>query len=215
MNSKPASMGRLPYIVALTGGIASGKTLVSDEFSKLGVEVIDTDVIAHQIVEPGQPALQEIELAFGSAIKGDNGRLKRRELRAIIFSDTDKREKLETILHPRIRQEVGNAIDKVNSAYCILVVPLLFEKGVYPNVNRVLVIDVAPETQIERLMARDHSSRDQARQALASQATRTQRLEIADDILDNSGSPAVLRKSLAKLHRKYLTLATSYLDLDR
>jgi len=198
-----------PYTVALTGGIASGKTLVSDEFAKLSVPVIDTDVIAHDIVEPGQPALKEIESIFGSDIIGANGYLKRPELRALIFSDPDARKKLESILHPMIRQEAARAIAKISYAYCILVIPLLVERGAYPNVNRILVVDVEPETQIDRLMARDNSSRQQAEQALASQAGRGQRLKIADDVLDNSGSLEQATNKVAQLNLKYLRLAKS------
>ena len=207
MTAELPTPDKLPYTVALTGGIASGKTLVSDEFAKLGVSVIDTDVIAHQIVEPGKPALGEIESVFGSDIIDDDGGLIRQALRALIFSDPDERRKLESILHPRIRQEASVAVARVTSAYCILVIPLLAEKGSYPNVNRVLLVDVEPETQISRLVARDNTSEEQARQALASQASRSQRLKIADDILDNSGSPEQARKAVARLHQKYLALA--------
>jgi len=203
----PVKTDSLPYIVALTGGIASGKTLVSDEFTRLGVPVIDTDVIAHEIVEPGQPALAEIEGAFGSGVIAADGRLKRSELRKIIFLDPELRRKLESILHPRIRQKAGEAIAKVTSAYCILVIPLLAEKSTYPNVDRILVIDVRPETQIDRLMARDNSDRKQAEQVLAAQSTREQRLKIADDILDNSGLPEQAREEVARLNIKYLQLA--------
>jgi dephospho-CoA kinase len=199
---------RPPFTVALTGGIASGKTLVSDEFSKLGIAIIDTDVIAHEIVEPGQPALMEIQDYFGSDIIDKNGRLNRSELRALIFSNPDARGKLESILHPRIRQKATKAAAKISSAYCILVIPLLTEKGTYPNVNRILVVDVEPETQITRLMARDGSSRKQAEQILAAQAGRSDRLKIADDVLDNSGSPEQARRKVARLHQKYLQLAS-------
>ena len=180
---------------------------MSTEFAKLGVPVIDTDVIAHQLVEPGQPALQEIEKVFGPNVLDETGRLKRPELRAMIFADPGKRMKLESILHPRIRQEAADAVARVSSAYCILVIPLLAEKGVYPIIERVLVVDVDPETQISRLMARDGSSREQAEQALASQASREQRLRIADDVLENSGSPEQARKAVAELHRRYTKLA--------
>ena len=196
-----------PYTVALTGGIASGKTLISDEFSNLGVPVIDTDVIAHQIVEPGQPALQEIEAAFGASIIGEDGRLRRRELRALIFSDQDSQRRLESILHPLIRQEVTRAIAKVKTSYCILVIPLLAEHGAYPNVDRVLVVDVDPEVQIERLMSRDNSDRQQAEKALAAQAGREQRLAIADDVLLNSASREQARLEVARLHEIYTQLA--------
>jgi dephospho-CoA kinase len=197
----------LPYTVALTGGISSGKTLVSDEFAKLDVPIIDTDVIAHQLVEPGQPALNEIESVFGSRFIDSSGRLKRSDLRELIFSDPDSRKKLESILHPRIRLKVDEAIAKVTSDYCILVIPLLVENGFYPNIDRILVVDVEPETQIKRLMARDNSSRQQAERALASQAERMQRSAIADDILDNSGSLMQIRRKVALLHKKYTQLS--------
>ena len=203
----PAQTDSLPYTIALTGGIASGKTLVSDEFAKLNVSIIDMDVIAHEVVEPGQPALREIENTFGPGIIDTNGRLKRSELRALIFSDPESRKKLESILHPVIRRRAGEAIAKVASAYCILVIPLLTDRSVYPNVDRVLVIDVEPETQINRLMARDNSSRKQAEQALASQLSREQHLKIADDVLDNSGPPEQVRHEVVRLNLQYLQLA--------
>jgi len=196
-----------PFTIALTGGIASGKTLISDEFKKLGVPIVDTDVIAHQIVEPGQPALLEIENAFGKEILDESGRLRRKNLRELIFTNPEARKTLESILHPKIMDKVSQAIEKIKHDYCILVIPLLAEGGAYPNVNRVLVVDVDPETQITRLMARDSSTRQQAIQALSSQASREQRLAIADDILENSGSPGTAQHTVLKLHEKYLRLA--------
>ncbi len=203
----PVSVHSLPYTVALTGGIASGKTLVSDEFAKLGVPIIDTDVIAHEIVRPGRAALDEILTSFGPDIIDENGELRRSELRKMIFSDPDARKKLESILHPKIRQKAGKAIARVSSAYCILVIPLLVERSAYPNIDRILVVDVEPETQIRRLMFRDGSSRAQAKQALASQANREQRLKIADDVLDNSVLPEQARLEVARLNLEYLNLA--------
>lgn len=199
-----------PYIVALTGGIASGKTLVSDEFARLGVPVIDTDVIAHAIVEPGQPALQAIKDIFGPEITDKNGRLRRSDLRALIFSDSKARKQLESILHPIIRAEVNNAIKTVTTAYCILVIPLLSDVNSYPKVDRVLVIDVEPDVQISRLMARDGCTRQQARQALDAQINRIQRLQIADDILNNSGSAAQARLKVNRLHKEYIQRAALY-----
>ena len=196
-----------PYTVALTGGIASGKTMISNEFVGLGVPVIDTDIIAHQLVEPGQPALKEIEDVFGSKVIDDSGRLKRSELRSLIFSDPVKRKKLESILHPKIREKAAKAVADAESDYCILVIPLLAERGTYPNVDRVLVIDVEIETQISRLMARDNSSRNQAELALAAQASRKQRLNIADDVLENSGSLHQARHKVSQLHLKYIQLS--------
>ena len=196
-----------PYTVALTGGIASGKTLVSDAFGTLAVPVVDTDLIAHNLVEPGQPALREIEEVFGSGVIDSSGRLDRQKLRVLVFANTGMRTKLETILHPRIRQVTSETVAKITFAYCILVIPLLVEKGSYPNIDRVLVVDVAPEIQINRLMARDNSDFKQAKQVLASQASREQRLEIADDVLENSGSPQEARDKVARFHQKYLKLA--------
>ena len=202
----PASIHH-PFTVALTGGIASGKTMVSNEFARLGVPVVDTDVIAHHLVEPGQPALKQIEDVFGSDIIDESGYLNRQKLRSLIFSDPAKRLKLESILHPKIRFEAGEAVARVNFDYCILVIPLLAERGSYPNVDRILVIDVDIETQISRLMARDNSNRKQAAQILAAQASRKHRLSIADDVLENSGSLQQARDKVAQLHQKYLQLA--------
>jgi len=196
-----------PFTVALTGGIASGKTLVSDEFKELGVPVVDTDVIARQVVTPGLPALREIASAFGTKVIDGRGYLNRQYLRAEIFSDPDARKKLESILHPRIRQEAGEVIAGLKSDYCLLVIPLLAEHSRYPGIDRVLVVDVAPELQIRRLMSRDQCDQKRAEQILASQATREQRLSIADDVLDNSGSPGALTREVLQLHRKYRNLS--------
>ena len=196
-----------PFTIALTGGIASGKTLVSDEFSRLGVPVIDTDVIAHKLVERGQPALQEIKDVFGPKFIGVNGQLKRSNLRTLIFSNPTARKKLESILHPKIKGEVNRIITELITNYCILVIPLLTDRANYPNVNRILVVDVKPEVQIMRLMARDNCNRKQAEQALAAQISRAQRLKIADDILENSSSPARVCAIVASLHEKYLNMS--------
>jgi len=196
-----------PFTIALTGGIAAGKTLVSDTFATLGAAVIDTDVIAHQLVEPGATALNEISHVFGSDILSSDGRLNRKALRALIFTRPDARKQLESILHPRIRHEVEAAMTRVRQDYCILVIPLLVERSAFPAINRVLLVDVGPEIRIKRLMARDHSSHGQAELALASQPSRAQRLKIADDILGNSGPAAQTRAEVAKLHKKYTELA--------
>jgi dephospho-CoA kinase len=196
-----------PYVVALTGGIASGKTMISDEFARLGVPVIDTDVIAHEIVEPGQPALQNIVDSFGPTIIDAHGQLKRSDLRALIFSNPSAREKLESILHPRIRKKVSDSIQKMRADYCILVIPLLAERDSYPSVNKVLVVDVEPEMQILRLILRDCCTAEQAKQALAAQISRGERLQFADDVLNNSGSPEQARHGVKQLHKKYTQLA--------
>ncbi len=203
----PAEPADHPYTVVLTGGIASGKTLVSDEFAKHGVGIIDADIIAHEIVTRGRPALKDIETAFGKAFIDDNGLLKRENLRALIFSDSQARKKLESILHPRIRREITRAITLIKSTYCLLVIPLFAERGAYPTVDRVLVVDVKPTTQLDRLMKRDKTSRRQAQQALASQSSRADRLRLADDVLENSGTIAATRQRIDLLHKKYLELA--------
>lgn len=197
----------MPFTVALTGGIASGKSLVSNEFKRLGVQIIDMDIIAREIVEPGQPGLQEIESVFGSGMIDTNGRLKRTELRSLVFSDPAARKKLESILHPRIRQSAETAVTRVTSSYCILVIPLLHDTKNYPHIGRVLVVDVEPEVQITRLISRDNCTRAQAKQALSSQISREERLKIADDVLDNSGTTHQVRDRVAQLHIKYTELA--------
>jgi dephospho-CoA kinase len=196
-----------PFVVALTGGIASGKTMISDEFARLGVPVIDTDVIAHELVGPGQPALQDIVDNFGSTIIDAHGQLKRSDLRALIFSNPEARKKLESILHPPIQEEVSDSINKISADYCILVIPLLAERDSYPIIERVLVVDVEPEKQIRRLMLRDNCNSEQAKQALAAQISRGERLQLADDVLINSGSPKQACHGVNKLHKKYTQLA--------
>jgi len=207
-----ADLADHPYTVVLTGGIAAGKTLISDEFAKLGVEIIDADVIARELVTPGRAALKEIEAAFGPSIIDDNGHLMRENMRALIFSDPQARKKLESILHPKIRQEITRATTLIRSAYCILVIPLFAENGAYPKVDRVLVVDVKPAVQLDRLMKRDKSNRKLAQQALASQSSRADRLRLADDIVENTGTQASARRKVAQLHQKYTQLAARRKD---
>jgi dephospho-CoA kinase len=207
VTEQAAASANHPFVVALTGGIASGKTLVSNEFARLGVPVIDTDIIARQVVEPGQPALEEIRQTFDSTVINKEGNLRRSQLRALIFSDPEARKKLESILHPRIRRQAMAEVAAVDYPYCILVIPLFTEKGAYPLTSRVLVVDTPESIQIERLMARDDCSLKQANRALKAQASREQRLKIADDIIENSGTVDQVRQTVAKLHLKYLELA--------
>ncbi|MFU8878102.1 MAG: dephospho-CoA kinase, partial [Wenzhouxiangellaceae bacterium] len=159
-------------VVVLTGGIASGKTAVSDAFARLGAPVIDTDVLARELVEPGSPALQAIARQFGQHLLQPDGALDRRALRERIFSDDDARRQLEGILHPRIADEARRRIERIDASYAILVVPLLIESGLFGDADEVVVVDVPEQVQIERLMARDGSTREQAEAALAAQASR-------------------------------------------
>ena len=208
MSLTPHRSRKPPYTVALTGGIASGKSLVSIAFTRLGAPIVDMDIIAREVVEPGQPALKAIADAFGSTIIGADGRLKRSKLRSIIFADPESRLKLEAILHPVIRQVASEKVRKVVYPYCLLVIPLFTDRSIYPDVDRVLVVDVDRNTQLSRLMARDNSSREQAEQALASQIGREQRLKLADDVLLNSGTPEQAAQAVERLHHKYLQLAS-------
>ena len=193
-----------PLIVALTGGIASGKTAVSDAFGALGVPVVDTDLIARSVVEPGSPGLRQVVAAFGDGVLDADGGLDRASLRQVIFTDAQARERLEGILHPLIAQAARAELEKVTAPYAVLVVPLLVESGLFEDADRVLVVDVPERVQIQRLMQRDGVTEASARHALQAQASREQRLEKADDVLENTGTLAQLQASVSELHRQYL-----------
>jgi dephospho-CoA kinase len=195
------------FTVVLTGGIASGKTAVSDCFARLGAAVIDTDLIAREIVQPGQPALTRIVEIFGTGFLDHDGGLDRRKMRDLVFSNPQQKSRLEAILHPLIAGEVLRRIKLLNAPYSILVIPLFAESSAYAWTDRVLVVDVNEEVQMERVMARDRITRVQAQSILDSQASRQARLALADDVLDNSGSFAGLCEEVEKLHEKYLELA--------
>lgn len=199
-------------VVAITGGIAAGKSEVTRGFERLGIAVADADVIARELVEPGQPALAAIIERFGSRILREDGRLDRAALRQIVFEDNRARLDLEAILHPRIRTALHTACAGSGSAYAIAAIPLLTEAGgraAYPWLGRILVVDVPRQIQLRRLVARDGSSATQAVRILDAQATREQRLAIADDVIDNSGTMDTLAPQIARLHTLYLALAGS------
>jgi dephospho-CoA kinase len=200
---------RRPYRVALTGGIASGKTTVANLFASLGVPVIDTDVIAREVVEPGEPALTEVVAAFGPGVLGPDGRLDRRRLREHIFADAPARRRLESILHPAIRVAMERQSSAAGGLYQVLVIPLLAEGGRRDHVDRVLVVDVPEAVQVQRLVGRDGVTPEQARASLAAQATRAARLAIADDVLVNAGDVDALRPEVESLDRRYRTLASA------
>ncbi len=190
--------------VGLTGGIASGKTTVSNLFVKLGVPVIDADVIAHALVEPGQAALKEIIETFGSSsIINKNGSLNRAKLRQKIFADSRQREKLELILHPRIRQAMQEKMAALSVPYCLLSIPLLLEKGWQSRVDRVLVVDCPQELQIQRLIARDGLPIDEIDHIMKTQANRDARLAIAHDVIYTDYNFSQLQKQVLALHRFY------------
>ncbi|MCC5859170.1 MAG: dephospho-CoA kinase [Ectothiorhodospiraceae bacterium] len=198
------------FTIGLTGGIASGKTTVSDTFQALGADVIDADVAARAVVEPGEPGLQELVERFGPDILQADGSLDRTALRRQIFQEPSARKEVEAILHPRIRDWIRDRLASSPGPYAVLVVPLLVEggrEGLVRMVDRVLVVDVPESVQIERLMARDGSDDAQARAILAAQASRQQRLDAADDVITNTDTPEALRTAVEALHQRYLRMA--------
>jgi dephospho-CoA kinase len=199
--------------IGLTGGIASGKSTVADMFAALGIPVIDTDVIARRIVEPGQPALEEIRSQFGEQVLTQDGELDRAAMRKIVFSDEHIRRQLEAILHPRIRAESIRQAHAAGGEYQILVVPLLAESPISHFVDRVLVVDCDEDTQLRRLLARDTETVDQARRIVEAQASRDERLAIADDVIENDGGLEDTELQVEALHRRYLQLARARADL--
>ena len=202
-NRGTREQGVHPLLVVLTGGIASGKTTISDSFARLGVEVIDTDLIAREVVEPGQPALAEIAEAFGPQLINPDGTLDRKTLRRDVFSNPDRRRRLEGLLHHRIEQRVRRRIDDARDQdYVLLVVPLLVESGLFNDADCVIVVDVPEQTQLDRLVERDGIDEEQARAMIQAQASREQRLAIADEVLENTGSVQDLRSAVHALHLK-------------
>lgn len=197
------------YTVALTGGIGSGKSTVTRAFADLGIDVVDADVIARQVVEPGQPALQDIANRFGPSVLNTDGSLNRASLRQKIFSSPAEKQWLNNLLHPLIHQQTRRQLAEAQSLWCLWVVPLLVENNLHKLADRVLVVDVDPEIQLTRTMARDHISREEATRILAAQASRDARLAVADDIIDNSGDPAAVLPLVAALNQRYCELATA------
>jgi len=195
------------YRIGLTGGIGSGKSTVAAKFRRLGVTVIDADDVARQVVEPGTDALRQIAAHFGKQVLQQDGSLDRARLRQLVFADETGRRWLEGLLHPLIRREIGTQLDQADSPYAILVSPLLVESGQSALVDRVLVIDVPVEVQIERTMKRDANSRDQVERIIAAQMPREERLAAADDIFDNAVAPEASDAAVERLHQQYLKLA--------
>jgi dephospho-CoA kinase len=193
--------------IGLTGGIGSGKSTVAALFAAHGVPVIDADNIAHQLTLPGTLATAQVLQTFGPGISGADGGIDRQRLARLIFNNSSGRARLEEILHPLIRAEMLRRQKLLNAPYCLLVIPLLVEAGLCDMVDRVLVVDVDERTQIERVAARDRKSIAEIRAILASQADRSKRLEMADDIIINIGDLDDLRSQVDKAHRKYTALA--------
>ena len=199
--------------VALTGGIASGKTTVSDTFSALGVPVVDADVLSRQAVQANSPGLRQITERFGTFILQTDGTLDRAKLRNIIFEDKKARSDLEAIVHPEIRHLTNKQIETFEQAkhlYCLVVVPLLVETGQQARYDHVIVVDVATEVQLQRLQARDGSTADEAKKILASQASRDERLAIADSVITNNADIENIERQVQSLHSKLTAQAEKH-----
>ena len=195
-------------IVALTGGIASGKDAAAECFGRNAVPVFDADIVARELVQPGTPALAAIAAEFGAQMLTASGELDRQRMRELVFSIPAERRKLEAILHPRVRMALREAAETCTAAYCILVIPLLAEhRSDYDFVDRVLVVDVSPHEQMVRLLQRDRCTRADADRLIAAQAPREQRLALADDVIDNNAEKAALDSMIERLHAIYLGIA--------
>ncbi len=198
----------MSYVVAITGGIGSGKTTVANTFQQnYGVNIVDADVIARQVVEPNTPGLAAIIEHFGTSILLQNGRLNRTELRQRIFSTPEEKKWINALLHPLIIKEMQHQLSLSESSYTLLVVPLLVENKLQYLADRVLVVDVLQQTQIDRTTHRDHVSIEQVKAILKSQVSKEERLAIADDVINNDYPTHYLKQEIALLHNKYLLLS--------
>lgn len=198
------------YVVAVTGGVASGKSAVTRAFEALGVTVADADLAARAVVEPGQAGLAEVVTQFGAGVLQPDGRLDRTALRQRVFSDPAAKKALESLLHPRIRTWLAAACAQAPGPYVLAAIPLLAEGGgrsAYPWLQRVLVVDVPVPVQVARLVQRDGIDAGLARRMVDAQASRAQRLALADDIIVNDGPVSALDAVVARLHRRYTALA--------
>jgi len=206
VNARPRAL-----VIALTGGVAAGKTAVTRRFEALGVHVHDADVAAREVIEPGTPGLVAVVDAFGPEVLDDSGRLDRAAMRRRVFADPTARKTLEAIIHPRVRQWLRERARAERGPYCLLAIPLLAENiEHYRWVDRVLLVDAPESVQVERLVARDGIDETLARRMLAHQASRAERLALADDVIENSGDEAALDAAVAELHRRYLALSTGH-----
>ncbi len=195
--------------VGLTGGIGSGKSTIASLFVMRGVPVIDTDEIARILTEPGQETFDEIVHAFGDSILDEKHRIDRNRLREHVFDNSDERRRLESILHPRIRSIVLEKLAAIAAPYTVVVVPLLIESGFSDLVDRILVVDTMENTQIQRTTSRSGLSEPEIRKIMSAQATRAQRLQQANDVIENNGDRKQLEAEVERKHQWYLSLAAT------
>ena len=196
----------MKLIVGVTGGIGSGKTAVTDFFAAKGITIVDADIAARVVVEPGKPALTVIAEKYGKAILLEDGSLDRRKLRDIIFQNDVERIWLEELLHPLIREEIIQELEQAESDYVVFVSPLMIETRQQELTDRLLVVDVSVETQIARCTSRDNMTRSQAEAIIRQQSSREEKLRVADDLVDNEGSLEQLYQQLEQLHHRYLVM---------
>lgn len=197
-----------PFVVGLTGGIGSGKSAATAYFEKLGIDIVDADEVARDVVALGSEGLKEIENRFGNSILLEDGNLNRAALREKVFSDINEKNWLNNLLHPLIRSRMQHLIGESTSPYCILSVPLLVENKLTEMCNYVVVVDCPETMQLERALKRDGSTEETIRNIMASQATRNERIEAADTVLDNSTTLSALSAQIADLHNTLLALSS-------
>lgn len=197
----------MSYIVALTGGIGSGKTTIANQFAELGVPLVDADIIARKAVEPDTPALDAIAKHFGKQILNDDASLNRKALREIVFNQAQEKIWLNNLIHPLIQKETLRLFKEIKSPYVIWVIPLLIENNLTYLADRILVIDVSYDTQLQRTMHRDDSNRQLTENILSAQVSRETRLSYADDVINNDGDLALIFEQVKQLHQKYLSFA--------
>lgn len=201
-------------VIGLTGGIASGKSLVGNFFTQYGIDVFDTDTIARECVQPTTPAYKKLVEHFGTEILDNQLKIDRSKLRKIIFHDSEQKKWLETLLHPLIRQRTKELISSSISPYCLVIIPLLYETWPNPLIDRVLVVDCEPQIQLKRLKNRDNIDQQLANKMLQQQASREQRLSIANDIVTNNNGMEQLYKDIDELHKHYLKLVAGEIPLN-
>jgi len=194
----------MTYVIGVTGGIGSGKSAATAEFEKLGITIVDADIVARQVVMPGSLCLQVIAEHFGSELLTEKGELDRKALRQRVFSNSEDKEWLNNLLHPAIREEILTQLELAKSPYVILSAPLLLENGLEKYCQRVLVVDVPETTQLQRTIQRDDSPKEQVEAIMKAQLSRDERRQRADDILDNDGTIENLQRQVNQLHQRYL-----------